>query len=257
MPRYFLEISYIGTAYNGWQIQENAPKTIQAEINRVLSTILRQDIMITGSSRTDAGVHALQNFAHFDLETEPAPMLVHKLNFMLSKDIAIRRLFRVSPQINSRFAATGRSYAYHIHQRKDPFLNVTSCYYPYRPLDLEAMNDCCRIILEHRDFAAFSKRNTQVKTSLCTLSQATWEQDREERLVFRVSANRFLRGMVRGLVGTMLRVGRGKLTRADFQRILDSGTPHKTDFSAPANGLTLLEVRYNWPDILWQEEESA
>lgn len=251
LKRYFLEISYIGTAYNGWQVQLNAPVTIQAALNEKLSMILQRDIMITGSSRTDAGVHARQNFAHVDLEEEIIPVLLHKLNYMLPDDICVKNIFEVKPEMNSRFVALSRSYEYHLHTFKEPFRNQTSCFYPYKNLDLKAMMKCCDITKQHDDFAAFSKRRTQVKTTICKIETAEWVEDKKNSsLTFYITANRFLRGMVRGLVGTMLRVGRGKLTVDDFEKILLSKLPHKTDFSAPANGLTLMEVKYNWKEIL-------
>ncbi len=246
MARYFLEVAYKGTAYSGFQVQENA-NTIQAEIEKALLVYFRKPFSLTGSSRTDAGVHARQNFFHFDNETvftqaETSKAIYH-LNAILPLDIAIKTIRPVGENAHCRFDATARSYRYSVHQHKDPFLLDDSYYYPY-PLNIEAINKAARLMFEYTDFESFAKKNTQVFTYNCTIFSSEWKLE-NNTLVYYITGNRFLRGMVRGLVGTMLLVGKGKFSLEDFKKILESKDCSKTDFSAPAKGLVLMEVKFD------------
>lgn len=245
MPRYFIEVSYKGTNYGGFQIQQNS-NTIQAEIEKVLKTFFRYDISLTGSSRTDAGVHALQNFFHFDSDTMPEPPVLNKavynLNAMLPPDIVIKSIRKVADDMHCRFDAVQREYQYFVYQQKDPFSDFRAYYYPYK-LDINLLQQAAASILEFEDFSAFCKRNTQVKTFICNIAESVWEQQAKS-FVYTVKANRFLRGMVRGLVGTMLKVGTGKLSLQQFTAIIESRSAVKTDFAVPPHGLFLVEVKY-------------
>ncbi len=242
--KYFLEFSYIGTNYHGWQIQKNGT-SVQQYVNEKLSTILREDISSMGSSRTDAGVHARQNFLHFETIAEIENDFLRKLNFLLPRDIAVRNIFKMGMKSHARFDAISRSYEYVLSYEKNPFIAEIACFYPYYKLDVNILNDFSQLLFEHKDYAAFSKRRTTVKTTICTISQAEWKVDAEKKTItFYVSSNRFLRGMVRGLVATMIAGGRQKLSKENFIKLLNSSVNQKTDFSAPANGLTLTAVKY-------------
>jgi tRNA pseudouridine38-40 synthase len=245
MRRYALELSYNGTRYNGWQIQKNTSNTIQQVVHEKLSVMLQEEITVIASGRTDAGVHAKQNFAHFDTAKELPEDFLRRLNFFLPKDIAARNIFSVDDKFNTRFDAISRTYEYLITYEKNPLISEIVCYYPYERLAVKRLNDAARILKAHPDFAAFSKKRTQVKTTLCKIKHAHWEWDDEmELLRFTVTADRFLRGMVRAIVATSIRLARKKISDDQLDQILHSKQPHKTDFSAPAQGLTLLEVGY-------------
>ncbi|MDB5201717.1 MAG: truA [Ferruginibacter sp.] len=243
MPRFFIEVAYKGTAYAGFQVQQNA-NTVQAEIEKALSTYYRQDFSLTGSSRTDAGVHARQNYFHFDAAIDPAGAnkAVYHLNAILPADIVVKQIVPVKDGAHCRFDALSRRYAYTIYSDKDPFMEGMGFYYPY-DLDLELLNEGARQILAATDFESFAKRNSQVHTFNCSIHESEWEREGKQ-LVYYVRGNRFLRGMVRGLVGTMLKLGRGKLTPNEFSAIIEAKDPTKADFSMPAHGLTLLGVSY-------------
>lgn len=244
MPRYFIEVSYKGTRYAGFQVQENA-NTIQAEVEKALKIYFNESFDLTCSSRTDAGVHALQNFFHFDREIENGKQIedsAYNLNAILPDDIVIKKIFEVSGSAHSRFDASQRHYWYSIYQYKDPFLQDRSYYYPYE-LNFKLLQEAANLIQDHTCFQSFSKRNTQVHSFECTIIDSHWEQ-MENGFAYHVTANRFLRGMVRGLVGTMLRVGRDKCSIPGFQQIIDSKNPALVDFSVPPQGLTLLEVKF-------------
>ncbi|MDR3715973.1 MAG: tRNA pseudouridine(38-40) synthase TruA [Puia sp.] len=245
MPRYFLEVSYNGLNYSGFQIQKNAP-SVQAEVERAFGVFFRRAISMTGSSRTDRGVHALQNFFHFDLEEPAPPGCLYHINAILPGDIVARGLFRVADNAHCRFDATAREYKYFIYREKDPFVADRAYFFPYK-LELGLLKEAAAIIPRHHDFTSFSKRNTQVKTFLCSVEQSEW-QETVNGLVYRVRANRFLRGMVRGLVGTMLRVGRGKLSLSEFDDIIGSRDGNRADFSVPGHGLFLFRVSF--PDSM-------
>jgi len=239
--RYFLEVSYKGTNYSGFQSQINA-NTIQAEIEKALQTILKEEIELTGSSRTDAGVHACQNYFHFDIETELSSKLIYNLNAILPADIAIRDLFRVKADAHCRFDAISREYKYFIYKRKNPFLADRAFYFPYT-LNREEMQKAAEMIKGYSDFTSFSKRNTQVKSFECNIKESKWITD-DECLIYNVTANRFLRGMVRSLTATMLKLGRGKINIEEFKNIIEAKDCTRANFAVPAHGLFLVNVSY-------------
>ena len=242
MPRYFIEVSYKGTAYSGFQVQHNA-NSVQAEIEKALKVLFRQDIELTGSSRTDAGVHAVQNFFHFD----PVRVITdetYQLNAILPDDIVIKSIREVNADAHCRFDAVSREYRYYIYHQKDPFLQDRAYYYPYA-LDIERMQEAAKEVMAHGDFTTFSKRNTQVRSFLCSIFLSEWVRE-TGCLVYTVRGNRFLRGMVRGLVGTMLQVGRGKLSLGQFKEIILAKDCTKADFSVPPQGLFLYRVEFPW-----------
>lgn len=241
MNRYFLEISYKGTNYAGFQIQQNAV-TVQEEVEKALAVLFRQKITLTGSSRTDTGVHALQNYFHFDIDQKISEGVIYNLNALLPPDIAANSLRAVDSQAHCRFDAVSRKYRYRIYNRKNPFLQGLAYYYPYT-LDILLMEEAARMIMRYADFTAFAKRNSQVKTHNCIILESRWVQEKEY-LSYEVKANRFLRGMVRGLTGTMLQVGRGKLSIREFISIIEERDASKTDFSVPGHGLCLEEVLF-------------
>ena len=243
MPRYFIEVSYKGTNYSGFQIQQNA-NSIQSEVERSLKVFFKKDFELTGSSRTDAGVHALQNFFHFDID-EPLNFesdFEYNLNALLPRDIVIKRIFPVKDDAHCRFDAISREYKYFIYQQKDPFLQDTAFYYPFK-IDIEKLNEAAQQITQYSDFTSFSKRNTQVKDFICKIGESNWYTE-ENKIIYNVTANRFLRGMVKGLVGTMLRVGTNKISIEDFKSILENKDCRKADFSPPSHGLFLVSVHF-------------
>jgi tRNA pseudouridine38-40 synthase len=242
MSRYFLELSYKGTAYSGFQVQDNAP-TIQSEIEKALRTLFRQAFELTGSSRTDAGVHANQNFFHFDTEQVLIPKHIYNLNALLPQDIAVKAIYRVPETAHCRFDAVAREYKYFIYNSKDPFRNDRAWLFPY-PLDIDLLQEGAGILTEYSDFTSFSKRNTQVKTFQCSVEVSEWYKE-ADNLIYHVKANRFLRGMVRGLVGTMLKLGRGTITINEFRQVIEAKDCSRADFSTPPQGLFLDHVYYN------------
>ncbi len=248
MRRYFIQLSFRGTHYHGWQVQNNA-RAVQEELQQALSTILRSTIEITGAGRTDTGVHAKEMFAHFDCGEELTDLdhFTFKLNSILSLDIAIKQVFEVPVDFHARFSATARSYEYHLHQHKDPFKQDTSYYYN-RTLSVDDMNQAAQLLMDYTDFSAFSKSNTQTFTNDCTIYNAIWEIT-EDGLVFHISANRFLRNMVRAIVGTLIEIGMGKHKVADMHTIIQSKNRSKAGTSVPACGLYLTRVEYPFPQI--------
>jgi tRNA pseudouridine38-40 synthase len=241
MQRYFLELAYKGTAYSGFQIQETGV-TIQSALTDALRTIFRQEFQLTGSSRTDAGVHAEQNYFHFDMDQGFTEKQVYNLNAVLPKDIAVKQVRMVKPESHCRFDAISRSYRYSINRSKDPFLTETAWLYPFR-INKALLDEAAAILLEYTDFTSFSKRNTQVKTFNCSIELSQWVE-RDGLLLYEVRSNRFLRGMIRGLVATMLKVARGTISIADLRMILEAKDCSKADFSAPAHGLCLTKVAF-------------
>ncbi len=240
--RYFIELSYDGTAYHGWQSQPNAV-TVQDTVEKALSLLLRYPTKITAAGRTDAGVHARQMFAHFDSYKElDSNGLTYKLNAFLPHDIAVKAIREVKVDAHARFDAIGRSYTYLIHNRKDPFLHPYSWFYK-QELDVSAMNKAAKALLFFEDFKSFSKTHTDVKTFICHISEAYWEQ-KDHQLLFHISADRFLRNMVRAIVGTLVNVGLHKLTITDFTKVIESRDRSKAGFSVPAQGLYLTEIQY-------------
>jgi len=242
MSRYFLEVSYRGTAYSGFQSQQNTGKTIQAEVEKAFAVLQREEVAMTGSSRTDAGVHALQNYFHFDYEGEIHPQFLYKVNAILPEDIVIRKLVPVNADAHCRFDAVSREYRYYIYRRKDPFLQDRAFYFPYR-LSVEKMREAAEVVKGYTDFTSFSKRNTQVKTFECRILESEWEME-GEKLVYHVRANRFLRGMVRALTATMLQVGRGRMDMEGFRGVIESRDCTKASFAVPARGLFLERVEF-------------
>ena len=243
MKRYFVYFSYDGTAYHGWQIQPNG-NSVQAELQRCLSTLLREEICVTGAGRTDAGVHARQMVAHFDTELViDGPQLAYKLNRILPQDIAVTDVREVSDELHARFSAVSRTYHYYIHTQKDPFLRNTSCELHYA-LDFERMNEAAAKLLTYSDFGAFCKSHADVKTTLCQVTCARWVQQSSYSWYFEITANRFLRNMVRAVVGTLIDVGRGRLSIDDFCRIIEGKKRTDAGESMPAHALFLENVEY-------------
>jgi tRNA pseudouridine38-40 synthase len=243
MARYFIEVSYKGTNYAGFQIQKNA-NSIQAEIEKALKIFFKIDFTLTCSSRTDAGVHALNNYFHLDSDIIPDQdkinKIIYNLNSILPFDIVIKSIFCVPDGCHARFSAKSRMYQYYIYKHKDPFQEDRAFYYPYQ-LDVVKLNEVSAILKNYSDFTAFSKKHTQVKNFFCNIHLSEWAIE-NELLIYKVEGNRFLRGMVRGLVGTMLRVGTGKISIAQFQNIIESKNSSLTDFSVPAHALFLVKV---------------
>lgn len=240
--RYFIELSYNGTAYHGWQIQKNA-HSVQQALNTALRTILGQSIETVGSGRTDAGVHALQQVCHVDLNHDvDTDELIYKLNSLLPNDISVKTMYRVADEAHARYDATSRSYQYQICRRKNPFKTDT-CYYFNRELSLDKMNGASQMLLGEQDFKSFSKTKTSVEHFVCTITEAVWHSDNDS-YCFYVSANRFLRGMVRALVGTLLEVGTGKLDSNQFKQVIASKDRRKAGRAVPAHGLFLTKVVY-------------
>lgn len=240
--RYFLDVAYNGTQYHGWQVQQNA-HTVQAELEGALSKLLKTTIGIIGSGRTDTGVHAEQQLVHFDREEEMDVEQLHfRLNVLLPPDIAVKRIFPVHPKAHARFSALFRSYEYRISRQKNPFLQKLT-YFNTRPLDVEAMNRAAELLLKWEDFECFSKVHTEVKHFRCNIKEAKWVE-KDDMLVFHITANRFLRNMVRAIVGTLLDVGQHKMNAAEFQEVLESRDRSRAGRSAPAQGLFLTKVTY-------------
>ena len=241
--RYFVWFSYDGTAYHGWQIQPNG-NSVQEELQRALSTLLREEISVTGAGRTDAGVHARQMVAHFDFsEAIDLEQLAYKLNRILPCDIAVDRVELVDDDMRSRFSATSRTYHYYIHTKKDPFSRPYSTELHYE-LDFDKMNEAGRILMTYDDFGAFCKSHSDVKTTLCRVTKAEWVQTSETSWYFEITANRFLRNMVRAVVGTLIDVGRGRLTLDDFRKVIEGKRRTEAGESMPANALFLENIRY-------------
>ena len=248
LNRYFAEISFSGKGFFGWQTQPEH-RNIQDTITRALRTVLQlPGLTITGCGRTDTGVHASQYFFHFDtpeMQFDP-DKIVFKLNRMLPAGIAIHRIFRVRGDLHARFDALSRTYHYHIHHRKNPFLHDFSWEYN-RPLNIQLMNEAATWLFQYDDFAAFSKSGGDNKTTKCRILRADWQMN-SERLFFTISANRFLRNMVRAIVGTMIDVGSGKISSFEFREIIESKSRSKAGISVPAKGLFLTEVKYPNPN---------
>lgn len=247
--RYFIRLAYKGTAYHGWQAQPHTAMTIQQQLNEKLSMLLREEVNCVGCGRTDAGVHARDYFAHFDAATSVLAGdadFVYHLNCVLPSDIAVKTIYAVPENAHARFDAELRTYEYHLLVGKDAF-NAHQAWEIRNMPDLQAMNTAAGILQEYEDFAAFCKAGGNEKTTLCTIEQAYWMQH-GTYVVFTISANRFLRNMVRAIVGTMLDVGRGKLSPEDMHRIIRSGSRSEAGASVPAHGLYLTEILY--PEVL-------
>jgi len=240
--RYFIEFSYFGKAYHGWQRQPNAI-SVQEVLEEVFSTLTGSKKSLVAAGRTDTGVHAKQMFAHFESKRiEDTIDLVFRLNSYLPEDISVKRIFEVSAEAHARFNATERTYEYWLVQQKNPFYLDTG-HYVNRLMDIQKMNEAAKVIMEHTDFECFSKSQTDVKTYLCDIKKAKWKE-MDDRLVFTISADRFLRNMVRAIVGTLLEVGLGKWTVDDVKTILESNDRSKAGTSVPAKGLYLVNIKY-------------
>jgi tRNA pseudouridine38-40 synthase len=244
--RYFIEFSYNGKAYHGWQNQPNAI-SVQQVLEEALSKMLRTKIVVMGAGRTDAGVHASQMFAHFEVTEEfDIDAIIFKLNCYLPKDIAIHQIYEVHQKAHARFNALSRTYHYRISNKKNVF-NSDFAYHVYFSLDVEKMNEACDIILQYKDFQCFSKSNTDVKTYHCDIKEAYWKIENDE-FIFTITADRFLRNMVRAIVGTLIEIGLGKMEVDKLHDIIKSKDRSEAGFSVPAQGLFLTEIVY--PDNL-------
>lgn len=251
--RYFIQLSYDGTGYHGWQVQPNGV-SVQEVLQKALSTLLRQPTEVTGAGRTDAGVHASMMVAHFDWPAahegegcEEAPLdctqLTYKLNRLLPPDVAVQAVRPVGPEMHARFSATRRTYHYYIHTRKDPFLRGYS-WQVNVPLDFALMNEAAQVMLEYSDFTSFSKTGTDVKTNICQLTEARWEQLKPGEWRFTVSANRFLRNMVRAIVGTLVEVGRHRMTISQMRHAIEAKDRQRAGESVPGHALYLTNIEY-------------
>ena len=241
MNIYFMYLAYNGANYCGWQIQPNG-LSIQEVLEKSLATLLRVPTPIVGAGRTDAGVHARQMMAHFEADVQDIALLTNKLNRILPNDIVIYKIVRVKEDAHARFDATSRLYRYYLTTQKDPFM------YPYKykvhgNIDVEMMNKCSQVLFEYIDFTSFSKLHTDVKTNDCKITRAQWKQEGHD-YIFTIQANRFLRNMVRAIVGTLLEAGRGKLDEAGMRRIIEAKDRNIAGFSVPGNALFLEEIDY-------------
>jgi tRNA pseudouridine38-40 synthase len=241
MPRYFIEVAYMGTRYSGFQIQLNA-NTIQAEVTRALKIFFHQEFELTGSSRTDAGVHALQNFFHFDCDVSISKSSIYSLNALLPYDIAVQNIFKVDDNAHCRFDATSRNYQYKIIRRKDPFCFGRAYYYPFAT-NTNLLHETAKLIVQLNDFTSFSKKKTQVKSFACTIQSSQWKIE-DNIWQYEIKADRFLRGMVKGLVGTMLRIAKTNQPASEVMNIANQKNTVLTDFSPPSDGLFLTKVEY-------------
>lgn len=244
--RYFVTLSYDGSRYHGWQIQPNGI-SVQETLQQAMSTLLRRPIEVVGAGRTDAGVHAKMMVAHFDVDVFPSSMtlrdLVYKLNKLLPVDVAVQRIEEVSDDMHARFSATSRTYHYFIHLQKSPFLKAYS-WYVYGGLDFQKMNEAAQTLMEYTDFTSFSKVNTDTKTNDCTVTAAVWEEIGPGEWRFTIRANRFLRNMVRAIVGTLVEVGRGKMSVEEFRKVIEQKNRCSAGESVPGNALFLVDIQY-------------
>lgn len=242
MPRYFFEIQYDGRSYNGWQSQKNAIG-VQQIVEKSLSTLLNTPLQIVGSGRTDTGVHCAQQFFHVDIEKSfDQQTLLNKLNSFLPRDIAIATIRLVKPDAHARYSAISRGYEYRITRKKNPFLEGHSLHY-FKPVNIQTMNKAAALLLGVHDFQCFSKVKTDVNNFLCTIKKAHWVE-KEDTLIFKIEANRFLRGMVRATVGTLLEVGSEKVSIADFKQIIKSKDRKRAGENVSPSGLFLTRVKY-------------
>ena len=241
--RYFITFSYDGTAYHGWQIQPHSV-SVQEELQKALSTLLRKPMEVVGAGRTDTGVHARKMVAHFDSESElECSQLVYKLNKLLPRDIAVQQIERVEEDMHARFSAKSRTYHYYVHLDKNPFLRSYS-WQVYGNPDFDLMNRAAAVLMEYTDFTSFSKVNTDTKTNDCTITDAHWDRVGEGQWRFTITANRFLRNMVRAIVGTLIEVGRGRMTIEQLRNVVDAKDRCRAGDSVPGNALFLVEVKY-------------
>ena len=243
MNRYFIKLAYNGSGFHGWQVQDNA-NSVQGEITDKLKLLLKDDLHIVGCGRTDSGVHANEFFAHFDTEIiiDNTNKLVFKLNSFLSEEIVIFDIYKVKNDFHSRFSAIKRTYKYYVSLKKNPFKNNLT-YYFHHTLNVAEMNKACSYLFDYEDFTSFSKLHTQTATNNCKIESAEWVEE-DGILVFTISADRFLRNMVRAIVGTMIEIGRGKLKAEEIKTIIEAKDRSKAGYSVPAQGLFLHRVEY-------------
>lgn len=245
MNRYFLKLSYNGKRYHGWQCQKNS-NTVQQTLNDALTMMLRYPVNLTGAGRTDTGVHALEYYAHFDAENEitspELEKLIFRLNSYLPKDIVLYDIFPVTSKIHARYTAISRTYQYYISVCKNPF-RYEFAHYRFGKIDLKLMNLGGEVLTQYSDFTSFSKVDTDTKTNICKVYSASWEMVDQE-LVFTIKADRFLRNMVRAIVGTLLELGTGKLSLEDLKKIIESKNRSEAGDSVPACGLYLVNIEY-------------
>lgn len=248
--RYFIKLAYRGAPFHGWQVQPNA-NSVQGEIERALSVALRRKVPIVGAGRTDTGVNAREMYAHFDLESDipDKNRLLVSLNRLVGRDIAIRDIFPVRTESHARFDATSRTYKYFISFEKTPFFYDLSWFCPTR-LDIDAMNDAALLLLETEDFTSFAKLHSDAKTNICKVTEASWSMKSDTMAIFTITADRFLRNMVRAVVGTLVDVGRGKLSLEDFRNIISRKDRCSAGQSMPGEALFLWSVDYDWPSIV-------
>lgn len=242
MKRYFLEIAYNGSDFHGWQMQKQGIRTVQSTINDAFDKLFRTPIETTGCGRTDTGVHAKQFYIHFDAEKLPE-RFIYKLNGVLPKSIVAYSVKEVHEEAHTRFDAEARTYQYFVHQQKDPF-NASLSYFVPKQLDLEAMNEAAKLLLGEQDFTSFSKLHSNTFTNICNVTHAEWKRLSDHRLVFEITANRFLRNMVRAIVGTLIMVGEGKITVKDFQEIINKKDRGEAGKSVDGHALFLVGVEY-------------
>jgi tRNA pseudouridine38-40 synthase len=243
MQRYFITFSYDGTNYHGWQIQPNG-NSIQEELQKALSVLLRENITVIGAGRTDTGVHARMMVAHFDIDGDiDCEQITYKLNRLLPRDIAVNDIHPVAEDMHARFSAKSRTYHYYVHTNKNPFRRMYSFQLHY-PLDFSAMNKAADILLEYKDFGAFCKSHTDVKTTLCDVTAAKWIEEADGCWYFEITANRFLRNMVRAVVGTLVEVGRHRARIEDFRKIIEGKKRTEAGESMPAQALFLEDIKY-------------
>lgn len=254
MARYFLKLSYNGTHFNGWQVQDNTANTVQQVLQEKMSLLLKEEIELVGCGRTDAGVHAKNYIAHFDsdckdLITNKSHWL-YKFNTILPPEISVQNITEVDEEAHARFDAVSRTYYYFLHQQKNPFIERFS-YYVHGDVDFELMNKAALILLEYQDFTSFSKLHTQTKTNNCKITKAVWQKIGENEWRFTIRADRFLRGMVRAIVGTLLQVGRNKITIEEFKKIIEAKDRARAGNNVPGNALFLTAIEY--PKKLYSE----
>lgn len=242
MPRYFLKLAYNGTKFHGWQKQKGGIRTVQEEIERALNKILNQNTEITGCGRTDTGVHAFKFYAHIDI-IEPPKNLLYSVNGILPKDLVIDSIFEVKPDAHCRFDATSRTYKYFVHQQKDPFSNGMSYFVP-KKLDIDIMNKGAKILLNTEDFTSFSKLHSNTFTNVCDVTFAKWSYLSNNKLQFEITANRFLRNMVRAIVGTLIQLGQHKISIEDFEQIISTKNRNNAGKSVFGGALFLTEITY-------------
>ena len=243
MSRYFITLSYDGTRFHGWQVQPNGV-SVQEVLEDALGKLLRQPTPVTGAGRTDAGVHAREMVAHFDTDQQiDGKQMIYRLNRILPRDVAVYSVREVPQEMHARFSAVRRMYHYYIHTAKAPFLRHYSCEL-HHPLDFQLMNEAAETLLSYSDFGAFCKSHSDVKTTLCTIYAARWHQISDEAWYFEIAANRFLRNMVRAVVGTLIEVGRHRLTVEEFKQVIETGSRSAAGESMPAHALFLEQVDY-------------